>query len=65
MTTSLRAAIQGLLGDEPLEGFVRSRRDSGESWRAVSVALYDATGISVAHESLRAWYPDETAEVAS
>lgn len=65
MTTSLKSALEGLLGEQSLETFVRSRRIGGTSWRKVSVELYDATGVDVAHETLRAWYPDEAETVAS
>ena len=44
-----------------LEDFIRSRRTSGRSWRLVARDVYEATGIDVTYETLRAWYPDEQA----
>ena len=44
-----------------LEDFIRSRRISGRSWRLVARDVYEATGIDVTYETLRAWYPDEQA----
>lgn len=43
-----------------LEDFVRSRRP-GTSWRRIAIELRDATGLDIANETLRMWYPDEQA----
>lgn len=58
-----------LLGDEgPLEDFVRERRAEGRSWRMIALDLYEELpelDRPIAGESLRGWFPDEPAEVAS
>lgn len=58
-TSSLRQAVDRLLGDESLDDFVNSRRDRELSWRRIRDDLRDATGTDVTHETLRAWFPDE------
>jgi hypothetical protein len=49
-----------VLLDEGLEEFVRSRRDSGVSWRRIVRELYEVTDhqVDVAPETLRSWIPD-------
>ena len=64
MTTSLRSALDALLGAETLEQFVRSRRPD-TAWRKIALDLYDRTAVSVTHESLRAWFPDEDREAVA
>lgn len=59
MSTSLRAALDALLGAESLERFVRTRRDSDMPWRRIAYELYERTGVDVTHESLRKWFPDK------
>lgn len=49
-----------LLADQLIPDFddyVRSLRDSGESWRAISRHLVQRTGgvLNVSHETLRRW----------
>ncbi len=65
MTTTLRSALDALLGaDETLEEFVRSRRPD-TAWRKIAIDLYDRTAVSVTHESLRAWFPDDEREAVA
>lgn len=61
--SSLRQSVNALLADDDLDAFIRTRRAEGASWRAVAIDLYDATGISVTHETLRSW--SEPTEKAS
>lgn len=56
--TSKRRLVEIVLG-RSLEEFVRSRRPE-RSWRLIVSDLYEATGVEVTYETLRAWYPDET-----
>lgn len=44
-----------------LEQFVKERRP-GRAWRLIARDLYEATGIDVTYETLRAWYGDDEAE---
>lgn len=62
-TSSLRQAVERLLGDESLDDFVTSRRKLDVSWRRVRDELRDTTGVDVTHETLRSWFPDPDAEV--
>lgn len=57
-TTTQRLA--GLLLGEPLEEFVRTRREAKRAWRLVARDLWKATNgeVDVTHETLRTWYPD-------
>lgn len=48
-----------------LEAFVRERRAKGFSWATISLELHGEIGVRVTGESLRTWYPDPVAEVAS
>jgi hypothetical protein len=52
--------LADVLLDEGLEVFVRSRRDSGVSWRRIVRELYEVTDcqVDVAPETLRSWIPD-------
>lgn len=59
MASTLRIALDQLLPNGGLAEFVRSRRADGTSWRRISVELHQATGVDVAHESLRKWFNDE------
>lgn len=66
-TPTLRLADL-LLGEQgPLEQFVRQRRSNGRAWRLIARDLYEATNreVDVTYETLRSWFPDEPAEVAS
>ena len=62
MTTATPTArlAENILG-EPLERFVRTRRDQGRAWRLLARDLYEATNqqIDVTYETLRTWFPDE------
>jgi hypothetical protein len=67
-TTSLQTALDLLLGDaDSLDRFVRARRLEGLSWRRIALDLYDATGVDVPAETLRAWYggADESDEAVA
>ena len=43
-----------LLG-EPVNDWIRVKRNEGQSWRTIARDLRDATDIDVAHETLRSW----------
>ena len=62
MASPTQQLVELKLGSS-LEGFVRARRDDGISWRRITLEIRDATGVDVADETLRIWYPD--AEKAS
>lgn len=66
-TSTLQTAIERLLPGEvgTLKEFVRTERAGGSAWRVVSRRIYELTGVDVAHETLRTWFPDEPAEAAS
>lgn len=51
--------------EEPLEGWVRARRQGeGLSWRVIAKRLTEATGIHVAPDTLRVqWFSDIDEEV--
>lgn len=59
--------LADLILAEPLEEFVRTRRAQNTSWRLIERDLLAATDgqVDVTYETLRSWYPDETAAVAS
>lgn len=46
--------------DGTLEEFVRTRRPltPPASWRQIAADIKDATGVTVSHESLRAWFTE-------
>jgi hypothetical protein len=46
--------------DGTLEEFVRTRRPltPPASWRQIAAEIKDATGVTVSHESLRAWFAE-------
>ncbi len=48
--------------DGTLEEFVRTRRPltPPASWRQIAADIKDATGVTVSHESLRAWFNSPT-----
>lgn len=58
MTPSQRLATV-LLGT-PLKDWVKERRRDGQSWRAISEELHEATEgqVAVSFETLRTWFPD-------
>jgi hypothetical protein len=58
--TPMARLAEALLG-QPVEQFVRTRRNSGRSWRLIARDLYDATDhqVDVTHETVRTWFPDE------
>lgn len=47
-----------LLGGDGLDGFVRTRRAAGESWRDIELALMSASEgkVKVTGQTLRMWY---------
>lgn len=48
---------ENVLGQN-LRAWARARVSRGESWRSISLALRDATGIDVTPETLRKWFGD-------
>lgn len=61
--------LADLLLEEPVEGWVRQRRDRDRplSWRRISLELRDATDgkVDVAPVTLMAWAPDAHNKAAS
>lgn len=49
-----------------LDAWVRTRRDTGRSWRLISRELYVATQgrIDVTHETLRLWFLEDNGAAA-
>jgi hypothetical protein len=41
-----------------LADFVQQRRESGSSWRRISLAIHDEFAVDVTFETLRSWFPD-------
>ncbi len=63
MTATQRLADHMLGGR--LTEYVTERRQRGDSWRRISLALRDDTGIDVTHQTLSNWYgADESAGAA-
>jgi hypothetical protein len=54
--------IQVRLGRD-LAQYVEARRP-GDGWRAIAADLSQVTGISVSHETLRAWFAESESAVA-
>lgn len=52
--------LQVRLGRD-LAAWVEAQRQAGESWRAISAAAAAITGISVSHETFRAWFTEDAA----
>ncbi len=59
MASPLRTLVD--LKVDGLDDFVRSRRDTGKSWRVICNDIRDQTGIDVTYETLRSWFSDEKA----
>ena len=66
MATATQRLADAML-KESLEGYVRSRRAQGRPWRLIARDLWQDTDgeIDVTYETLRTWYPDESARSAS
>ncbi len=66
-TPNHRLADLLLASEGPLEAFVRSRREQGRAWRLIARDLYEQTDrqVDLTYETLRSWFPDAPAEVAS
>lgn len=49
-----------LLG-EPLDRWVRTHREAGNSWRMIAMELWRATDheVVVSFETLRSWFPED------
>lgn len=58
--TATYQLIEHVLGED-LATYVAARRDAGDSWDAISRAIYDRTNITVTRESLRNWFPEPVA----
>ena len=53
--TAIQRLADHLLGGT-LDDYVVSRRQTGASWRQISLSLRDDIGVDVTHETLRGWY---------
>ena len=45
--------------DQDLSDYVLAMRADGKDWRTIAAAITEATGVSVSHETVRAWFADE------
>lgn len=52
---------------QPVDEWIAARREDGDSWRTIAVALHDATDgkASFTSEAIRRWYVTKAVEVAS
>jgi hypothetical protein len=44
---------------EALAPFVRAQREAGETWRSISLDIFDRFGIEVSYETLRLWFAQQ------
>jgi len=52
--------LASLLLGQPVDKWLRAKRDTGRSWRLIARDLYEATNgqVDVTHEALRRWVDD-------
>lgn len=61
-TATYRLADQATDG---LETFVNERRDAGQSWRRIAIALLQDHDVDVSAETLRGWFKASRAEAGA
>ena len=60
MPTATQRLLDHLL-DGQLRTYVLERRNRGQSWRSISLALHDELAVDVTHETLRNWFAGQEA----